>query len=367
VHDQSAEKWSLCIGRWRGVQIRLHVLFPLLALALLLAVNSGAVNAEKTTCAFSVLFVSVALHELVRIITAARVGGHTKAIVLAPPGGWTRLHLPVDPPAHLVTALAGPLTFFVLMVVAACGLALAGDRNVLRLLESPCAPEISRIGSEVTMLQLVGQCVVWINWCLFLISLLPIDPCAGAELLRGILWPIVGRATAAVAVSHVALGFAVFAAVLATLLASILPSDSAHQLVSAPPSDSLYRLVPTWFPCAVAAVFLFFGITGRSQDKQYDSGLAIDELDSDDEEWLLSEWLDDDREAVLVEHPRDKQQETLDRKRREREASEDAHVDAILARMNLVRFDQLSEEDRAILKRASRRYRQRRRPRIDDQ
>jgi hypothetical protein len=118
--------------------------------------------------------------------------------------------------------------------------------------------------------------------------------------------------------------------------------------------------VPNWFPLALAALFLLYGGSRTTHERRYDVGLAIDELDSDDEQWLNAEWDDDEREAVLVEHLQDKQQETLDRKRREREAHEDARVDAILERLQSVSFDQLSDEDRAVLKRASRRYRRRR-------
>jgi hypothetical protein len=88
-------------------------------------------------------------------------------------------------------------------------------------------------------------------------------------------------------------------------------------------------------------------------------GVDIDHWESDDEQWLNAELVDDDRAAVLVEHLHQKQQDALDRKRREREDREDARVDDILARMHDVGFDQLSDEEQAILKRASRRYRQR--------
>jgi hypothetical protein len=63
--------------------------------------------------------------------------------------------------------------------------------------------------------------------------------------------------------------------------------------------------------------------------------------------------------VVVVEPLHEKQQETLDRKRREREDQEDAEVDHILMRLQEVTLAGLSEEERAVLKRASRRYRQR--------
>jgi hypothetical protein len=347
----SSEIWSLCIGRWRGVEVRLHVLLPMMALTGLLATRSHIATPQVVAWGMLVLMASVTCHEVVRVVAASRVGGHADSIVLGPVGGWSKLHLPADPPAHIATSLAGPTTFFVLMVVAGCGLALAGDSNVLRLL-NVCNPQIDRLagtgvdtlGTNDSILSIVGQLTVWINCCLFLISLMPIDPCPGAELMRSVLWPIVGRTTAASLTSLAALGAAVFALVLAIVL----------------PEATSSGIVPTWFPLSVAALFLLYGGSRTAHERRYDESLAIDMFDSDDEVWIGGDWIEEDREVVLVEHLPDKQQDAIDRKRREREANEDARVDAILARLNQISFDQLSDEDRAILKRASRRYRQRR-------
>ncbi len=344
--NHSTDNWSLCVGRPGGVELRIHILWPLSALVLLLAVKSDLVEPNVGMWALLVYAVSVTLHELAQAITSTRVGGHPSALVLGPMGGFSKLHLPADPPAHLVTSLAGPMTYLALLVAAGCGLVLTQDRDVFRLLLNPCSPKIFApgIGSSVTTLQLVAQLTVWINWCLLLISFLPVDPCDGAELLRGVLWPIVGRSTAASATSRIALGTALFA----TLLAMKIPPrySTGH--------------IPTWFPLSVISIFLLYGGLRVIHTRRYDAGLAIDEFDSDDEEWLLNEWDNTDREAVLVEHLQDKQQEAIDRKRREREANEDARVDVILLQLNNTSFDQLSEEDRATLKRASRRYRERR-------
>ena len=120
----STDNWSLCVGRLHGIELRVHILLPLTALVVLLAVKANLVEpafqAGPNVAAWAVLIfaTSVLLHELARIVTATRVGGHTSALVLGPIGGLTKVHLPVDPPAHLVTALAGPMTYLVLMVVA---------------------------------------------------------------------------------------------------------------------------------------------------------------------------------------------------------------------------------------------------------
>ncbi len=345
--NHTTDNWSLCVGRPGGVELRVHILWPLVVLAFLLGITAGVTTDRVGLWALTIFFCSVTLHELIRAMAATRVGGHPSSVVLGPIGGLTKLHLPVDPPAHLVTALAGPMTYLVLMGVAGLGLAFVDKPTLVLSLLNPFEPEqILRpgVGAAVTEFELVAQLTVWINWCLLLVSLLPIDPCDGASLLRGILWPIVGRSTATSVTSRIALGSSIVFAVLSVWL-----YDSTRE-----------SMVPVWFPLAVVSLFLLYGGYRHINTRRYDVGLAIDEFDSDDEEWLVSEWDDEVREAVLVEHLQDKQQEAIDRKRRQREANEDKEVDAILSRLRDVTFEQLSEQDRATLKRASRRYRERR-------
>ena len=340
--------WSLCIGHWREAEVRLHVLFPLVALsALFITRNVEQVDERLVGWALLVLLVSVALHDLARLVIALRVGGQASTIVLGPIGGLSQVQLPADPPAHLLTAMAGPITSFAILAMAACGLALGGNRDVLRLFMSPSELQLAfpHLGAHFITWELLAQLFVWINGLLLLIDMLPMDPSAGAEILRGVLWPVVGRSSATTATSHIALGMSAFFAVSAALVAY---------------ADLPATIMPTWFPLATIAVLLLYGGRGAVASRQYDAGLAIDEFDSDDEEWLATDWVEEDREAVLVEHLQDRQQEALDRKRREQEANEDARVDDILARLHETSFESLSEEERAFLKRASRRYQQRR-------
>jgi hypothetical protein len=163
------------------------------------------------------------------------------------------------------------------------------------------------------------------------------------------LWPLVGRASASAATAHIAYGAAAMTALLAVIV--------QDQMLNA--------VLPQWFPLAILSVLLVYGGNRAARQRQYDVGLDIDQWESDDEQWLNADWLDDDRAAVLVEHLHQKQQDALDRKRREREGREDARVDDILARMHDVSFEQLTDEEQAILKRASRRYRQRHQQRAE--
>jgi Zn-dependent protease len=353
MNRSAAGSWSLRLGRWRGVEVRLHLHFPLLALVVLLAASMPAqhplglsrLTVPESLMGLAILVTSVVLHEAARSLVARRVGGRTHLVVLGPTGGWAQPHLPSDPPAHLVTAVAGPLAYLAIIVAAACGLALAGEENLLNLF-SPFSPQFLATESPF---HFAAQLTVWINTWLLLVNLLPIQPCDGAEVLRSMLWPLVGRASASAAAAHIAYGAAAMTALLALIVQD----------------QMLNNVLPQWFPLAVLTVLLLYGGNRAARQRQYDVGLDIDEWESDDEQWLNAEWLDDDRAAVLVEHLHQKQQDALDRKRREREDREDARVDDILARMHEVGFDQLSDEEQAILKRASRRYRQRQQQRAE--
>ena len=369
MNGRSSGSWSLVLGRFRGVELRLHIHLPLLALAvLLLAQKSDRLSISHALLGLLALVVSVLLHELVRMAVAHRVGGRTQIIVLGPTGGWAQPSLPADPPAHLVTALAGPIVYLSLLVSAACCLALYGETTVLRLM-SPLDPHFitadSVAANSVTansgaavgadslagltgfglLLHQFAQALVWVNSCLLLVNLLPIHPCDGAELLRSVLWPLVGRPTASAAVAHVAFGAALMTGLLALFMVRSSVGTSAF--------------IPPWFSLAVLTVLLAYGGNRASRNLQYDVGLDIDELESDDDQWISADWIDEDPAGVLVEQLQERQQEALNRKRQEREDREDARVDDILALLQHKRFDDLSEEDQAILKRASRRYRQR--------
>jgi Zn-dependent protease len=333
--------WTLVCYRKPGFEVRLAVHFPLLALVSLWVCSEFGVPARIALLAPTVLLLSVACHELARCLVARRMGGKTRQVVLGPLGGWVSPELPDDPPAHLLTALAGPTAYLTLVVLAACGLTTVGATNLVGLL-APFSPALT---FDASLVRVVAELIVWINSVLLLVSLLPIRPFDGAELVRGILWPVVDRETADSAVGHVALLTAVASGILAIML-----------------RDQIWgSWLPAWFALSALCVLMIYGSSQRrSVSRRYDLGIEIDEFDSDDEQWLSVDLIEDDRAAVLVEQVQQRQQEeALERKRRDYEDQEDARVDDILMRLQNVRFEDLSEEEQAILKRASRRYRRR--------
>lgn len=375
VPDREASgSWSVHLSYLRGidVDVRLHIHFPLLALLAVYGsvcyfpqlryfpqhgplAGSAWVGLQPVLLGLLILLVSVALHELGRLVVVYRLGGHFDRIILTPTGGGTIPRLPDDPTVHLVTALFGPLVHLALMVAAACGLVLAGQPQVIELLK-PLAPSLQtgNLQPDGSWLLLAAQLTIWLNWLLLLVNLLPVDPLDGAMLVRGLLWPVVGRASESVMTGRFAMVVALFMAVLAVAY--------RHAMV-----DTLSGTpIPAWLPLGILAVVLVWGANRRVDGDSIQARRALDQTDHDAPLWLTPQWSDEefgrgeDREAVLVERLQDRQQVTLERKRLEQEANEDARVDAILARLHQCTLEELSEEERAVLKRASRRYRQRR-------
>jgi Zn-dependent protease len=371
--------WSLHLSYLGGTDVRLHVHFPLLVLLVAFATlgnyspqdyspqdysvrgplaeslwsRSSWDRLQPAALGLLILLGSVAIHELGRMVVVRRLGGRFEKIILGPTGGRTIPRLPGNPTVHLVTALIGPLVHLALMVTAACGLVLAGQQQVLELLK-PFAPNLQISGS---WLLLSAQFIVWLNWLLLLINLLPVDPLDGAALVRSLLWPVMGRASESVVASRIATACALLVVVFAVNYQEVM----VDTMLGFP--------VPVWLPLGVLAVMLMWGANHDAKAARVPSELVFESFESDEQVWAESVWRandyakegdpGEDREAVLVERMYDKQQEVLERKRREQEANEDARVDAILARLHCSSVEELSEEERTILKRASRRYRQR--------
>ena len=81
--------WSLPLGRWMGVEMRLHTFFLLLALVCLgLGVSeSGQFGFARGMGLFFVLVAAVVVRETARLLVAAWLGLRLRAILLLPIGG----------------------------------------------------------------------------------------------------------------------------------------------------------------------------------------------------------------------------------------------------------------------------------------
>lgn len=125
------------------------------------------------------LFAIVLLHEFGHSLACRQVGGRAERIVLWPLGGVAYVQAPQRPGAMLWSIAAGPLVNVVLAPV----LLLLG-RLMLNSGAADMWPNAFRL----------LQATAFINFGLLIFNILPIYPLDGGQILRSLLWFVMGRA-----------------------------------------------------------------------------------------------------------------------------------------------------------------------------
>jgi Zn-dependent protease len=202
--------WSIPLGRVFGILVRVHILFPLVALGLIMRISFSKPSPPDHTWLDALQltmlwFFSVFLHELGHCFGARKMNGDATEIMLWPLGGLAQVDIPKNPRAHFITALSGPLVNLVLCFL--CALTLAFIGSSFQPPWSPFWPPF-RIDAEGTM-NLVNwagfleETTSWfpiflsrlffVNWTLFLLNVLLIGfPLDGGRMLQAFLWPRIG-------------------------------------------------------------------------------------------------------------------------------------------------------------------------------
>lgn len=172
---------SLKLFSVRGIDIRVHLTFPLILLWA--AYQFGVLGGGGTSGALlgiivvSLLFVLVTLHEMGHSFAALHYGVPVERIVLLPIGGVAQLrHMPDDPKQEFVIALAGPAVN-VLLAVLLGGLAF--------LFGLPMGNPLS---SGVTLsFTAVFSYIFFYNIILAVFNMIPAFPMDGGRVLRSLL------------------------------------------------------------------------------------------------------------------------------------------------------------------------------------
>ena len=135
--------WSFPLGRMFGINIRVHVMLPLVMLGLVLRVTTEFnVPLLAAVVLQGLMFLSILLHEFGHCFAARSVDGDANDVVLWPLGGLAYCDLPHTPRAHLITALGGPAVNFLLCVVTGGALAFAGLMPPMHPLYAPYEPQL---------------------------------------------------------------------------------------------------------------------------------------------------------------------------------------------------------------------------------
>src|SRR5208282_2670981 len=113
LYNRSMRGWSIPLGRWLGVEMRVHIFFPLLILVLFAI--SGSDGWPRALALFLLLVAAVAVRETARLVVAAWLGLRLRAILLLPIGGLFAYANPESQEnanqgvGQFAIALAGPL------------------------------------------------------------------------------------------------------------------------------------------------------------------------------------------------------------------------------------------------------------------
>jgi Zn-dependent protease len=188
--------WAFRLGRWFGVEIRIHFAFLVAGVVMLAGDGGGGAFMAPSPLrhlgyalgGYLLLFVLVLLHEFGHCFGARAVGGEADEILLWPLGGLAFTRPPHHPTAHLVTVLAGPTVN--VLVCAATSLALVSWMGRLGAVPwnpldpfSPSDPSIRYGNGQAWLARTFG-----LSYLLLLFNLLPIFPFDGGRIVQAWLW-----------------------------------------------------------------------------------------------------------------------------------------------------------------------------------
>src|ERR1035438_6411279 len=124
------------------------------------------------------LFVIVLMHEFGHAMACRQVGGTADQILLWPFGGVAYVNPPQRPGATLWSIAAGPLVNVVLLPILIVAVMMTRSMGWPQAM--PDAFQFLRA-------------VMWINTSLLIFNILPIYPLDGGQILRSLLWFVLGR------------------------------------------------------------------------------------------------------------------------------------------------------------------------------
>lgn len=360
VSDQNTA-WSVGLGRWYGVSIRMHMLFFVFAVMTFYFgwhATEGQAGTEyylTAAAALGVLFGSIFIHEVAHGFTATSCGGTVESIEVFPWGGASQIELPTNKHHQFMVHISGPMAN--LFVCVTCAGILLFDPTFARIgswseLFYPLQPVILREELFTNTVALI----FWINWLVFLINFLPVAPFDGGKIVRSLiplLWPNTRT-------DQVYLG---------SMIVAMMTSIGLCVVAWIVRDSEAVTLVPMWLVLILLAIVVFFGARRQTQLDlrdledllEYENGVygdkimesienrAFDEFDDDEDDREISDW--------LHQHKLELEQEAAE----EETADDDEEIlDDILARINDVGLEGLTEYERFILLRASAKFRERR-------
>lgn len=169
---------SIHLFRLAGVDLFLHWSWFLVAAYEIESRKGRYTSVSWNILEYLVLFFIVLLHEFGHALACRQVGGTANQIVLWPLGGVAYVSPPQRPGATLWSISAGPLVNVALLPVLYAAVSITQS-----------------LGWAHTMPDAYHflQSVLWIDVSLLIFNMLPIYPLDGGQILRSLLWFVLGR------------------------------------------------------------------------------------------------------------------------------------------------------------------------------
>ena len=168
---------AIRLFRFAGVDVFLHWSWFVVVLYVLQRPNAYRLPVWNVA-EYLALFAIVTLHEFGHSLACRQVGGTANQIVLWPLGGVAYVDPPQRPGATLWSIAAGPLVNVVLFLVLLPWMNIGSE-----------APDVSPPDAVAWRSAVAG-----INVLLLAFNLLPVYPLDGGQILRSLLWFVLGRA-----------------------------------------------------------------------------------------------------------------------------------------------------------------------------
>jgi Zn-dependent protease len=175
----STRQGSLLLCRLAGIDVFLHWSWFVVAAFEISGRGRRYPSVVWNVAEYLMLFLIVTLHEFGHALACRQVGGTANKIVLWPLGGVAYIDPPARPAATLWSIAAGPLVNLVLLGVS-YGLTIWAWHHGWRL----AAPHAYKL----------LWAFVAVNFGLLVFNLLPIYPLDGGQILRSLLWFVLGKA-----------------------------------------------------------------------------------------------------------------------------------------------------------------------------
>jgi len=180
--------WSASVGRWMGVKVCVHVLLLLFVAAIFCVQQEHQHVLSKDMMGTAlmtslVIFCSVIVHEIAHVYALTSLGGMARRIVLMPWGGNSNFHMPHEPVAKIIVHLAGPFANLVIFLVCSV-LLLQGGMSDTASLMNPFQPHVFMFSDGAASLMKI---IAWANFQLLVVNLIPCFPFDGAQIIRSML------------------------------------------------------------------------------------------------------------------------------------------------------------------------------------